>query len=199
MVVGIALSGAPGWGYPTSLSVMAGYQILTLVVTEAYGFTSSPHLLYTAAVTSSALFLPYLPLLFWKWYAIWMKKCSVAVSELPFFSRNPVLGIKTHLSSARTKSPIAHQGEVITVLVRLPLTLTIWSHLTILERNPVSFKKIFKGSRLIVKEELFSTERKIIILLVILLCVRKAGKIWLWHHELTNPRMILLNAIKNSW
>lgn len=123
-----------------------------------------------------------------------MKKCSVAVSELPFFSLSLVLGISIHLSSARTKSPIAHQGEVTTVLVRLPLTLPILRDPTISERNPIFFKKIFKGSRFIVKEELFSTERKIIILLVILVCIRKAGKIWLWHHELRKPRMILLNA-----
>lgn len=123
-----------------------------------------------------------------------MKKCSVALSELTFLSLSLVLGINVHRNSARTKSPIAHQGEVATVPVRFPLTLPILSDPTISERNPVSFKKIFKESTFIVKEELFPTERRVIILLVILLCIRKAGKTWLWHHELIKPRMILLNT-----
>lgn len=64
MVVGIALSGVLERNFPTSLSAMAGYQILTLEkLTGAQDSTSSPHLSCTIAVTSSALFLPYLPLI----------------------------------------------------------------------------------------------------------------------------------------
>lgn len=123
-----------------------------------------------------------------------MKKYSVAVRELPFPSLSQVVSINILLSSARTKSPIAHQGEVTTVLVRLPLTLPVSRDANVSERNPIYFYKIFKGSWFIVKGELFSTERKTIILFVILLCIKKACKIQLYHHELTKPRMILLNV-----
>lgn len=50
MVVGIALSGVLGWSYPTSLSAMASYQILTLVV----DWSIRVHLQPTSVIHSSS-------------------------------------------------------------------------------------------------------------------------------------------------
>lgn len=143
MVVGITLSGLLEWNFPASLSAMVSYQILTLEkLTGAQGSSSSPHLSCTIAVTSSALFLPYLPLLSRKSYMIWMKKCSLVVSELPFFSLCLVLGIKYLPELCKNKISIVREGhEHVLTLPFLVILFYQEEILYIFQRKQVYFKR----------------------------------------------------------